>query len=708
MVEAGVTHFHHPTSHALHFFGRATELRALDHALDAGELSLLAFLGPGGQGKTAIVQEWLGRLAAEPSRADGVFLWSFYRGKDADLCLRQLLADITGALPAADVSATYCVDQILQQLNFRKWVVALDGLEVVQYEAGAWFGRAVHPELGRLLEEVSSAPSPSLVVVTSRFPLPELENRRHARLVALSSLDVISARKLLRSLGVTGEESELDAAAASCGRHAKAVELLGTYLACYQDGHCAALPEINEGARPPDADDEEWQISRILAAHQAMLSPEAVDILALATAFREPPTRRKLRDYMVSEPVQELLSRAWSRTYVPLAQKQGQWLDGEIQRLMDLRLLEEVDSGRDSGNERVIDAHPLVRRGFEHALGPTGRRQRATARAGFLRGRPDRRRAANLEDAREDIELFHAYCDAGLWEEAERTYLALDKPRYRFIAPALERDLLLRFFPEADWRRPPLWPGFHHWRSLAVSLELLGLYEDAIAVYRGEDAPLRGDALIALGRLEPLLEQVQGPHPWQMLWQAYRAHALCLVGRTGEAIALAATLVPVDIYEWTHVFECLLRARRLELLDMRSFLYRPASAAGYRWADLARTRMRLDYLRVTAPNTPDLGSEYLQLLEEYDCAGLPYERCLARHGFASWLLDRADLDRAASETGVLLQVARRFRMPLMQADAHDLVGRIAATTGERDRADREQGHASELRAICGGEGEARP
>jgi len=62
----------------------------------------------------------------------------------------------------------------------------------------------------------------------------------------------------------------------------------------------------------------------------------------------------------------------------------------------------------------------------------------------------------------------------------------------------VERDLLLRFFPEGDWRRPPRWPGFGRYRSLAICFELLGQFDDALAAYREEAAPLRGDALIAL------------------------------------------------------------------------------------------------------------------------------------------------------------------------------------------------------------------
>ena len=55
----------------------------------------------------------------------------------------------------------------------------------------SWFGRFVHPELGRLLEELASAPLPGVVIVTTRFPLPTLEHRAHARLLSLSSLDPV-------------------------------------------------------------------------------------------------------------------------------------------------------------------------------------------------------------------------------------------------------------------------------------------------------------------------------------------------------------------------------------------------------------------------------------------------------------------------------------------------------------------------------------
>lgn len=676
-------YIHHATSLPCHFFGRELELALLDHALAPDGPSLVAFVGPGGQGKTAVVQHWLDGFVAGTREADGVFLWSFYRGKEADLCLRELYGHATGQPHAPEVSATYCVDHLLPILRRERWVVVLDGTEVAQHDAGSWFGRFLHPELGRLLEELASQPLPGTVVLTSRFPLPELERRRHARIVALAGLDAESARALLQSFGAVGEPAELDAAAERCGRHAKAVELLGTYLARFHEGQAERSRDLPDPPPAEGATDEEQKVARVLAAYAEALSSESQDILALATAFRDPPTEARLIDYLASEPVRHLLHDTWQRPYLPFQKRQCEWLKSQIDELAALRLLERV--GRGTGGAEVIDAHPLVRRAFEHNLGPAGRRQSAQARAGFLHGRPDRQRAMTLEEAREEIELFHAACDAGLWAEADAAYDALDKPRYRFLAPALDRDLLLRFFPQGDTTQPPLWPRFRRYRDLAIDLELLGRYDEALTLYRAEDAPLRGDALIALGRLGPLLDQEQAPHPWQMLWGAYRAHALCLAGRVAEAVALAGLLVPMDIYEWSHVFECLLRAGRLDALDMNSFLYRSAHAGGHRWADLARQRLRADYLRVTGgADAAELERLYTSLIEEYDRAGLPYERALVRLGYGRWLLSQSREVELTAVVKTIEELATRHGLGIVAADAAELRGDATEATRRRE------------------------
>src|SRR5436189_6361074 len=96
MLKPRTPAIHHCTSQPLRFFGRAEELTLLDRALRGAEPSVAAMIGPGGQGKTAIAQHWLSTLSARCNDIDGIFLWSFYRGKDSDLCLRALLAYAEG------------------------------------------------------------------------------------------------------------------------------------------------------------------------------------------------------------------------------------------------------------------------------------------------------------------------------------------------------------------------------------------------------------------------------------------------------------------------------------------------------------------------------------------------------------------------------------------------------------------------------------
>jgi tetratricopeptide (TPR) repeat protein len=650
----------HCTSEPYRFFGRTAELALLQDGLNGGAASVVALIGPGGQGKTATIQHWLDELRRVPP--DGLFFWSFYRGKDADLCLRELHAYATGTT-TGDVATSWCVDQLLPLLLRERWAIVLDGLEVVQHETGPWFGRPVHPELARLIEELASAPQLGVLVLTSRFPLPGLEVRRHARVIQLVELDDASARGLLRSLGVVGTDDDLTDAARACRNHAKAVELLGTLLV----RHESARGERWRFVLPPtESADAEQRVARVLAGFQARLPTEQQDLLALATAFRTPPTEQQLLEYLRSEPVRSLLHSVWQRTYEPFAIRRADSLRQQLDELIQLRLLERVAGGTGAG--MVIDAHPLVRRAFEHLRGPLGRQENALARAGFLRSRPDRRRPETLEEARAEVELFHAHCDAGLWNEADSVITALENPKHRFLAPAFERDLLLRFFPEGDWRQPPLWPGFGRYRSLALCFEMLGQYKEALEAYPDVDAPLRGDALLALGQLEPLLQQPHAPPPWQPLWSAYRAHALSLAGRLDEALALARSLVPVDIYEWVHVFECLLRADRLDLLDLKSVLFRPPFAAEHRWAELARRRMQADYERVLRRVDPvELLPKYRELIEAYDRAGLPYERCLTRLGCIRLSECMGREDEAREQRATVRELSERFGVQLNEA-----------------------------------------
>ncbi len=109
-------------------------------------------------------------------------------------------------------------------------------------------------------------------------------------------------------------------------------------------------------------------------------------------------------------------------------------------------------------------------------------------------------------------------------------------------------------------------------------------------------------------------------------------------------------------------------ARASSMCSTRATILAQQAGGEQRWADLARRRMRADFLRVTGPSH-DLGPEYEAILDAYDRAGLPLERALTRLSYAQWLLGRDQLDRAATTVKSALTLADAHGMAIIAADA---------------------------------------
>jgi hypothetical protein len=166
--------------------------------------------------------------------------------------------------------------------------------------------------------------------------------------------------------------------------------------------------------------------------------------------------------------------------------------------------------------------------------------------------------------------------------------------------------------------------------------------------------------------------------------------------------------VPVDIYEWLHVFECLLRADRLSALDLRSVLFRPPNAAESRWAELARQRLRADYRRMLQPPAADLGQQYQELEEAYDRGGLPFERALARLSHARWLIGRQAAGEAASVNSDTLTLAQQHGMRVVEADAWHMAAAIARARHDPAGMARAAAAEAQIRRDTGYAGKSRP
>src|SRR5689334_7857998 len=81
----------HPLPSAPQFVGRRTELDELLASWYSGVPGVVALVGLGGAGKTAIAARFVAELRrpGNPYRPEGLFVWSFYQEPDAGYFLNE-------------------------------------------------------------------------------------------------------------------------------------------------------------------------------------------------------------------------------------------------------------------------------------------------------------------------------------------------------------------------------------------------------------------------------------------------------------------------------------------------------------------------------------------------------------------------------------------------------------------------------------------
>ena len=81
-----------------------------------------------------------------------------------------------------------------------------------------------------------------------------------------------------------------------------------------------------------------------------------------------------------------------------------------------------------------------------------------------------------------------------------------------------------------------------------------------------------------------------------------------------------------------------------------------------------------------------LEQDYKTLTEAFDRAGMPWERALVRLGYTRWLITSGRMAQAMAVNTDAFDLAQRFTMPIIAADASDLAGNAELAKAMRVRA----------------------
>jgi hypothetical protein len=300
----------HPLPPAPHFVGRDGELAELRGLWQTGFRGVLALVGLGGAGKTAVAARFLAELldAGRLPPPDGLFVWSFYQEPDAGQFLRELFdyfAPDGAAGPAKGTGLLHLLRDALATGG--PHLLVLDGLERVQRQAtqgNSLYGQIEDPLLKGLLTRVAEGLGRTTVLITSRFPLPDLapQRGRGYRHVDVGGLGPAATRALLRAHGVWGDDATLDGLAEAYGAHALTLDHLGALLGRFLGGDPHRAPEA-PALTTPGSDRQALRLARLLRAYEDHLPPAELALLRQLCLLRRSVTEEQIQQLFLCTPV---------------------------------------------------------------------------------------------------------------------------------------------------------------------------------------------------------------------------------------------------------------------------------------------------------------------------------------------------------------------------------------------------------------------
>ena len=438
-------------------FGREEDIAFLNDAWANQKANVVTIVAWAGVGKSTLVNHWLrGMGAHDYASAELVFGWSFYRQgssggtSSADEFLDAALAWFGD--PDPRIGTTWEKGARLANLiAHRRTLLVLDGLEPLQYPPGVGEGRLREPSLQAFLRELAAF-NIGLCVVTTRIPIADIADYEHTSALRrdLEQLSTDAGARLLRALGVRGNEAELRTASDEFSGHCLALTLLGSYLTDAYNGDIRCRNEIS--ARLTRDAREGGHARKVMESYQSWFSEgRELSVLRMLGLFDRPADEHVLGTLLNPPAIPGL-----TESLTDLSPTEWRMI---LSRLRRAKLLAEEDPHRPGD----LDTHPLVREYFGEQL----RSQRTEAWNECNRRLYDyyRTRAPQLPNSFRDMEpLFLAVicgCNAGLFRKAlHEVYIPRIQRGDAFFAANMLGargallSVLIHFFEQGRWGSP--------------------------------------------------------------------------------------------------------------------------------------------------------------------------------------------------------------------------------------------------------------
>ncbi len=339
-------------------FGREEDIAFLDRAWANKDVNVVTIVAWAGGGKSTLINHWLRRMAADHYRsADLIFGWSFYRQgtsgetSSADELLDAALAWFGDPDPRLGTGWERG-ERLAKLIACRRTLLVLDGLEPLQNPPGSQEGRFRDPALQALLRELAAF-NKGLCVITTRIPVADIADfeRTCAPRRELEHLSGDAGAKLLRALGVKGNEVDLRIASEEFAGHCLALTLLGSYLSDAYNGDIRRRTEVT-GRLAQDVR-QGAHARKVMESYQAWFGegPE-LSVLRMLGLFDRPADEKALEVLIKPLAVQDL-----TESLASLSPTEWRTILGKLRRA---RLL----APEDPHNPGYLDTHPLVREYF--------------------------------------------------------------------------------------------------------------------------------------------------------------------------------------------------------------------------------------------------------------------------------------------------------------------------------------------------------